>query len=281
MFRLICKLREIPSIWLYFLSLVLIILVGIPFSKDFLEEQAIAGAIKTTQIAFGSMPLKPEQEQFVKSIADEIGIANKLIIRKMNHNALAQFGYHNAFAYNPQLYSLFPIESVSFLFISEGFFEDLSLEEQRFLIGHEMIHIKHGHLNYLIMCLLLFFAILVFFAWQIRKRIKLIVQCWVSYRYQIYVMRMVTFVLLCVCNIGTSGADFAYRRYIEKEADCVSMQLLNSYDGCMKLTERWHKECKLALHNPYFGLTSDHPSCAERQAYCLELQNQFNQKDLI
>lgn len=280
MFTFIKQLRKVSAVWLYFFSLALIMLVGISFNKDFLEEQALIDAIQTAQMTFGSMSLHAEQEQFVRSIADEIGVKRKLIIRKMNQNALVQFGYHNAFAYTPQMFFLFPLKSVSFLFISEGFFEDLTPEEQRFLIGHEMIHIFHGHLDYLILCVLLLFISLVFISWQFRKRIKLIIQRKISHRYQTHMMGFVTFLLFCACNIGSSGAALAYRRYIEKEADCVSMQLLNSYDGCMKLTQRWHKECKLDLHNPYFGLTSDHPSCSERQAYCLELQNKFNQKDL-
>ncbi|MEX0849236.1 MAG: M48 family metalloprotease [Candidatus Dependentiae bacterium] len=280
MFTFIKQLRKVSAVWLYFFSLVLIMLVGISFSKDFLEEQALIDAIQTAQITFGSMPLHAEQEQFIRSIADEIGVTRKLIIRKMNQNTLVQFGYHNAFAYSPQMFFLFPLKSVSFLFVSEGFFEDLTPEEQRFLIGHEMIHISHGHLDYLTLCVLLLFILLAFFSWQLKKRMQLIVRSKVSHRYQMYMMSFVTFVLFCACSVGSSGAALAYRRYIEKEADCVSMQLLNSYDGCMQLTERLHKECKLALHNPYFGLTSDHPSCSERQAYCLELQNIFNQKDL-
>jgi Zn-dependent protease with chaperone function len=199
----------------------------------------------------------------------------------MNQKALARFGYHNAFAYNPQTAYFLPIESISFLFVSEGFFEDLSLEEQRFLIGHELIHIKHGHLHYFHPALLLFFVALLICAMRPTKYVMVIIQKHFPLFYPKYIPWVITALLLGACVASTSLVALAYRRHIEREADCVSMQLLNSHAGCLLLTERWHKECKIALHNPYFGITADHPSCAERQSYCLALkQHQSIQKDL-
>lgn len=253
---------------------------GIIINRDFLEKQALADIVKITQEQFGSLPLAPEQERFIRDIAAEIGLEKKLVIRKMNPRALASFGYHNAFAYNPQTPYFLPIESTSFLFVSEGFFEDLSPEEQRFLIGHELIHIKHGHLHYFHLGLILFFALFLIFLWQPAKYIMVIMRKRFPLFYSKYIPWVTTALLVGICVASTSLVALAYRRYIEREADCVSMQLLNSHAGCLLLTERWHKECKIALHNPYFGITADHPSCAERQTYCLALQHQSIQKDL-
>lgn len=265
----------------YCLCIAVILIGGITLNKEAISQQINAQALITAQQQFGALHVAPEQEEKINHIAREMGISYPIIIRKMNQAALAMFGYHNAFAYIPQLCNLIPTGATPFIFISEGFFEDLSPEEQRFLIGHELIHINEGHLNYLQLSLLLLFLLLAGGAWIVRKQIKKSIQNKTPAIYHRYIMAFITCVLLWPCGLITSLTALAYRRHIERDADCRSLEMLCSYEGCLKIADRWQDELKVAAHNPYFGLTSDHPSCAERKAYCLELQKQHYQKDLI
>lgn len=86
----------------------------------------------------GTEPLSCEHETFVRAIAQEMGIAKPIKFRYMNYAALNTFGLYNACAYLD-----------SYVFISKYFFEKLSKEEQRFVIGHELAHIKQhwGKIN--------------------------------------------------------------------------------------------------------------------------------------
>ena len=49
---------------------------------------------------YGTEPLMPEQEKFVRAIIQEMGITKHVEIRKMNRHALVTHGLYNAFAYN-------------------------------------------------------------------------------------------------------------------------------------------------------------------------------------
>ncbi|HEV2600848.1 MAG TPA: M48 family metalloprotease [Candidatus Babeliales bacterium] len=229
-----------------------------------------------TEKSFGALPLNTDQEEKIRAIASEIGVAQPFTIRKMNQRAMMTFGYHNAFVYFPLLFSCIPTNSSPYLFISEGFLEDLSPEEQRFLIGHEMIHIKESHTLYLNLFLYLFLALLLILSYLLTKKIHNIAQA----------MHHKKYIIGAFCCIAGFTSFFvptlialAYRRHIEKVADCRSLQVLKTYEGCAKIIARWEKEFNLPAHNPYFGLLSDHPSCEERKLYCLNLQN--NSKDIV
>ncbi len=230
---------------------------------------------KATEQELGSLPLNQEQEEKIKSIAQEVGITEPIIIRKMNQKAMAALGYHNAFAYFPLLFTFIPTNSDPYLFISEGFLEDLLPEEQRFLIGHEMIHIKERHTLYLNLFLYSLLLVLIVLSYLLTKKIQRIVR---GMHHQKYIMGVITCVVGFICFSVPSLIGLAYRRHIEKVADCHSLQILKTYEGCAKLVDRWQKEFSLPSHNPYFGLLSDHPSCGERKSYCLALQNK---KDIL
>src|SRR5438876_215687 len=100
------------------------------------------------QETYGSMPLAPAYEAKILAIAKELEVTDSMVMRKMNTHALKAFGYNNACAASHVFLGILPLVDTPFLFISEGFFEDLTEEEQRFLIGHELIHIKERHTKY-------------------------------------------------------------------------------------------------------------------------------------
>ncbi len=263
-------------LFLYILVLVFVGGTGIFFARNYLSQKINSYVARTTQQELGCQSLNADQEVKIKSIAAEMGISEPIIIRKMNQKAMITFGYHNAFAYFPLLLTFIPTNSAPYLFISEGFLEDLSSEEQRFLIGHEMVHIKERHTLYLNLVLHSLFLLMVALAYFLTKKIQRLGQ---GLHYQKYIMGGISGVLVFICLSIPNIIGLAYRKHIEKVADCQSLKILKSYEGCTKLVTRWQKEFNLPAHNPCYGLFSDHPSCEERKLYCKEMQN--NSKETI
>lgn len=223
-----------------------------------------AYAIAKTEELLGKELLAAEHETFIREIGQQMGIEEQLFIRKMNYTAVVTWGYHNAVAYFPQFLYVIPLTDRPFLYVSEGFFEDLSPAEQRFLIGHEMVHIKERHVRFSTLIVVLS-LILVFVAWwQLRG--------WLLPRMSSYssVARSFLLGILLYAGIALPGLlHLAYRRHIEWQADKISIAHLNSYDGGIKFMERCVRIYRLPWCNPYGGWLSDHPSCFERRAYCL------------
>lgn len=89
---------------------------------------------------FGNKEPRPALKKFIQSILQELGIPlDKVIIRRMNRYAISKFGKQNAFV----------LGDINFtkvhMFISEEWFDTLSTQEKRFIIGHEAMHIKYRH----------------------------------------------------------------------------------------------------------------------------------------
>lgn len=237
---------------------------------DFVQKKIDSYAIHIAEKSFGSKPLAKDVEEKIRAIALEMNIADPIIIRKMNQSALSTYGYCNAMAYFPQLFNIIPISNKAFLFISEDFLEDLSLEEQRFLIGHEMVHIQERHTKYLNLLIFLIMIVLGIFVSFVHKYLASI--------WHIYASSFFMYIFLALSILITQLTRRTYQRHIERVADYQSLAILNSYAGGVKLTERWEKEYKHPLVNPYYGLFADHPACGERKLYCLKLQDQAKEK---
>lgn len=243
--------------------------------KPYLDNYAVS----MTQQTFGAQPLSESQETFVRSIANTMGINHhRLIIRKMNVAAMQTYGYYNAFAYFPQFFCL-PISSIPFLFISEGFFKDLTLAEQTFLIGHELTHVKEQHtLGFMFMVILsiIFIFLCIFTS---RNRIKVWTDAFCRTHQNIAwvgTLLCLGFFSLYIIDIG-----FAYyQRHMEYVADRNALETLQSYEGCLALLDRWNKDFKIEKNNTKLGLFADHPCLAERKKHCLELQTHYHQRSL-
>jgi Zn-dependent protease with chaperone function len=254
------SLSLIKKYWHCGLAVILAVnfaLIQIPYIAQKLQSYAIS----STEEVFGGRSLAQDQEQKIKDIARKLGVTQTINIRKMNSQALQQFGYHNAFAYFPHIFNIFPVGDQAFMYISEGFFEDLSPEEQDFLIGHELVHIKLGHTKYISVIYLILFILITLSVWQVRKR----------YSFLRYWMVTIGLWLLFIWMINLG--HLFYRRHIERMADMQSLECLGTHTGLLKIVDRWIREYKMPLHNNYYGLFSDHPSVLERKTYCLELQH--------
>lgn len=243
------------------IGLILLLLAGFAILQiPFVSQKIQSYAISSTEELLGGRLLVPAQEQKIREIAQKMGIIQTVNIRKMNAQALQQFGYHNAFAYFPQFFNIFPIGNQAFMYISEGFFEDLSLEEQEFLIGHELVHIKEEHTKYALTISLALLILITGGVWLLRRKYSFL-------RYWTVTLGL-WIMLMWALNFG----QLAYRRHIERVADMQSLECLGTHNGLLKIVERWLREFKMPLYHDYYGIFADHPSVAERKAYCLELQ---------
>jgi len=248
--------------------------------QNFLGRQLNSYAVSSTQELFGSQSLASEQEDKIRIIATKMSVSAPFLVRRMNHAALSSFGYHNAFAYFPSLLTFIPIGNQPFLFVSEGFFEDLSFEEQEFLIGHEIAHIKEQHTRCLHLMMYSFELLLFLIGWIIFSRyIKPFIKRRCADNYRIAFLTSSLCILVSICALIPTLIQNAYLRHIERVADHESLTTLNSYAGCIKLINRWQKEWNLPSHNLYLGLFADHPSCHERKTYCHLLQTK--QRDIV
>lgn len=253
---------------------ILIIFSGLFFARENIRMFLDGYAIRLTQDRFGSQSLAPEQEAKIRQIAQEMNILEPIIIRRMSRQALLMMGYHNAFAYFPQFLNCIPISNQPFLFFSEGFFEDLSPEEQRFLIGHELTHIKEHHFQYLnLMWLFVVISLLLMVWWLKRNWMTHIVCSLVPLNYQPYAIVGCASLLVYMSLLIPNLCSMAYRRHSEWVADETSLNVLNSHDGALKLFEKWQKDFKMPDYYPYYGLLATHPDLKERKIYCLNLKN--------
>jgi Zn-dependent protease with chaperone function len=91
---------------------------------------------------FGLMSVSPETENVIRNTIKEMDMETYNIeIRSMSDFAKKVFGTMNAFVYP----SLFSKSELNLLYISEEWFDTLTPQEKRALIGHELIHIKNSH----------------------------------------------------------------------------------------------------------------------------------------
>jgi Zn-dependent protease with chaperone function len=200
-----------------------------------------------------------------------MSIHEPIIIRKMNHKALSGFGYNNAFVYFAKFFNFIPLSSKPFFFVSDGFFEDLSPEEQLFLIGHELVHAKHRHLLYDQFIFLLIFLILLFFAFlQVGRFINYLVRIYSFKNYEKYLAIVLYILVFVSLNLCIKVTFCCYRKQQEWQADQESLALLKSYNGGIKFFERCVREYRQDWHSG--GIFVDHPSNYERRMYCLTAQ---------
>ncbi|OGB84011.1 hypothetical protein A3F66_06585 [candidate division TM6 bacterium RIFCSPHIGHO2_12_FULL_32_22] len=245
-----------------------IYLLVVLFANQLDSVKNLAEEVVDIESVWGNQRVSSDIEKKIYEIANKMGIGKSFEIRKMNVAVMQRFGYCNALAVAPVLANIIPISS-DYLYVSNGFMEDLSEDEQIFLIGHELTHIKYSHSFYLFIFNMMLISMIIFLSYLayqlLAKKLSGI------FLYMAFFLAVGS--LISVADIISS----LYSRYIERVADCESMQILNAYDGALKLIERWKNEYKMAEHNNYAGLFADHPSNHERRIYCLDLKNKHSQ----
>lgn len=237
------------------------------------QRYLVPYAHKSIEVLYGSISLAPAYESKVMEIAKELGMDEPIVMRKMNTNALRVFGYYNAVVVTHAFWDMLPLVDTTFLFISEGFFEDLSEQEQRFLIGHELIHAKDRHTRYLPIIMPLVFLVLLILFLCMYKKIGVMISTHIIESYRALLFLCIGIFSIWMLVVIPSLVHSQYRRYIEWQADSKSLAALNSHDEGIQLLERWMKEYNIPQVNPYGGWFASHPSCYERRVYCLAQKN--------
>lgn len=196
---------------------------------------------------YGTEPLEPEHEAFIRGIIQELGITKKIIIRKMSRLGIALYRRKNACA-------LFD----RYLFVGESFFKELSEEEKRFLIGHELAHLMRNHI---LIRSVVFFSLL-FISGIISAALALKLQS--TYRLSRTTSIITGILAFAFFNrIGNIG-NMMLSRHQEKEADFISVSRLQSSQGGITFLT------KASAHDPYdyskwsTRLLASHPSPQER-----------------
>ena len=253
-------------------GLVGLVIAVVIASKTILKSRVDQYVYNQMTEMMGKQPLDPKYESQIKEIAAEMGITESIVIRKMNTSAMQAFGYHNAFVIHYLWGNFLPLNNQAFMYVSESFFSDITPAEQRFLIGHELIHAREHHVLFLnlivqlVVWLAFMVGVLLFRSkWQVVGRPQ---------RYYTLVAVIGMLAWIGYANLVNLSA-LAYRRYIERMADRESMKLLGTYEGCCKFTERCGQEYKVGDEKRYWGLFLDHPCNAERRAACLQLKREL------
>ena len=112
------------------------------------------------------------------------------------------------------------------MFISEEFFEDISMAEQRFIIGHELTHIKEHHARYLNLVLYTLALMLLITAYFFNKYIYLLIKKYMHQKYHTYCNIIASIILFSSCVLVPDLIGLAYRRHIEWVADHKSLCIL-------------------------------------------------------
>jgi Zn-dependent protease with chaperone function len=206
---------------------------------------------------FGNQPLKPRHQKYVKSIMCKMNMDQDIIMRKSNWLAKITWGRNNAMA----IYD-------TYLYLSDGFFDELSKSEQRFLIGHELSHIKFKHNSKSLALLLILIMIMAF----IFSYLNAIIKQRVSHKLIRLTLNGAIIVMLL---FGKQAIQAAYSRQCEKQADQESARCLNCSYGGIQFMERFDtmpsvekKTLYQEFISPWFAT---HPHYAARREYIKNL----------
>jgi Zn-dependent protease with chaperone function len=239
-------------IFLIFSPILYLLIVLTANSKVGLKLIDKTNYISNFEANLGRVDLSAEYVNQIRSVMSKMNFDMPVNLKKMNSQTLRIYGYYNAIAAYPMLLKIIPLNK-PYIFASESFFEDITKEEQVFLIGHELMHIFYKDpiwhnviFNFLFISLIAFIIFLIYNYICINK-----------------IALTIIFILsLGIINLG----KFAHSRYFEKRADLESMQILCSHEGCLKYIDRCEEFFNMKSDNNSW--LSDHPSNNQRRNYC-------------
>jgi Zn-dependent protease with chaperone function len=203
----------------------------------------------------GTESLSAQNEAFIRAIQSEMKATQiKLTIRKMSDDAIALVGRENAFV----------VGGYDFLFVSEEWFNELTVSERRFLIGHELSHLIMEH-SQKKMVVDQAMALLINYMW---KLIGNDAQKGTWKHYGIDAAKKIGFGTIKILLLSMLS------RSCEREADEISVEKLASAAGGIALFERMaHHTSKtpqsgfIAFVRRIVNCFASHPCHEERLAY--------------
>lgn len=218
---------------------------------------------------YGQEKLKTENEEFIKNLIKEFSMENYNIkIYKMNSTSIKQMGYKNAFVISNLLY------------ISENFFEELTHDAKRFIIAHELMHIKNNHggkqiiisIASIISTITLYITLSDYIdknylspyleTLNINKRFKKFISS--------------KFIVLPSVMTLSKLIQKAFSRQCEKEADEQAALNLKSIKGAIDLFNEYPKIKKNKILAFIKSFLSTHPSMEERIKLLKKIESKIN-----
>lgn len=234
---------------------------------SFIKNLVVASSRAQLEDLYGSQEISSNLSEKIYNLSQKIGISSSLKLKKMNYKALQSLGYYNAFIANPVFLSIFPINDL-YLYASQSFVEDLTEQEQDFLLGHELVHAKYKDSFYMHFFMILSVLVFAYIFYNFG---------YLGFRYKNFNSEILRWFLISLSFVFFCLVEellwHRYRKALETRADCFSLAKLNTYDGAFKVMERWSKDFKMNDHHDWWGLFATHPSLAERKIYCLDLKN--------
>jgi Zn-dependent protease with chaperone function len=220
---------------------------SITYSASFLERfskmRARASIITGSEyhrVYFSGTYADAHTQAMVRQIMQTMGFSDSYAVHVMylNDRGLEEFGVENLIA------------SANTILIDQEWFASLSLDEQRFLLAHELAHIYHHDVR--MMSLVAGFTIGLI-AYKALKNLGDKDSVW-SYAG-----------LLAGCLVMVP----TYARYQEQRADIFAAQTLCSSRGGIDCCKRWlyerhHRTYSSRLHQFYCDVLATHPSAARR-----------------
>ncbi len=207
-----------------------------------------------------------ENEQFIRNIQHEMGMDSwNIATRRLSNYAMRLVGRENTFVISTP--------GLHYLFISQDWFDSLSQQERRFLIGHELSHLQKYHtLKRIGAGIVLSYT---------TGLLSDLLTSDSSPETKTMINRLTT--------VGTLIATAYLSRCQEKEADLNAARSLHAAAGGISLFDRFQRECvdpesRFALRRiittinkiPGTLFYATHPSLETRKNY---LEKEVNRED--
>lgn len=214
--------------------------------------------------------LDPNCKMFIEDVIKELNMQDYDIeICKMNQLAINKIGYKNAFVLFNRLY------------VSEDFFKSLQYDVKKFLIAHELMHIKNNH-SYKILAVnfissIVPIAIMINYALNKIKNSSNKNQD-LSKEQKIKDSVLNSFLTIPISFLSLRLLNRAFSRYCEKQADRDAVLNLKSIKGGLGLFEEFkvdqemNKKPESFIKKYLLSWFLTHPSHDERIKFLKNLQ---------
>ncbi len=219
--------------------------------KDYTLGLASMSSLVSNRYQFNTLgfaDVSPETKQIIDGVLAEMALEKTVYVKQMSTFLKERIGNQNAFA------------TANTLFIDEEWFNSLSSQEQRALIGHEAVHIKNKDV--------------------LRGPLATFASSLVAVTGINICSKRISNKYACLgTQSGLFGLAFltvkAFQRYQEKQADCQSIKQLHCHKGAIALNKRLLGGAVQPEPDSYLSKfttwvaqqLSSHPSLQERISY--------------
>ena len=208
--------------------------ISLALAEQTIKSLSVSNKLLAQRQTFslGNESVSPETEQCIRHIIKDMNMENYHIeIFSMNNYGKNLYGFMNAVV----LPSFFRSKS-NFLYISQDWFNTLSQQEKRALIGHELIHIRNKHIPKKVMILIascFFNSVLAVNLIRCIEPDAFDIRADITFRKKFFEMFAIELFMLFF--YFSNGPRNWYSRFCEKEADIQSAQLLDCAEGAAEL----------------------------------------------